>query len=36
MNAQENKEFVRSYLEALRGKPKTPELVDQYVRREDR
>jgi predicted ester cyclase len=31
MNSQENKEFVLSYLEALRGKPKTPELVDQYV-----
>lgn len=31
MNAQENKEFIRAYLEALNGKPKTPELVDQYV-----
>lgn len=31
MNTQENKEFVRIYFEALSGKPKTPELVDQYV-----
>jgi predicted ester cyclase len=31
MNAQENKEFIRTYLEALTGKPKTPELVDKYV-----
>jgi len=31
MNAQENKEFVRNYLEALSGKPKPPEFVDQYV-----
>lgn len=31
MNTQENKEFVRKYFEALSGKPKTPELVDQYV-----
>lgn len=31
MNAQENKEFIRNYLEALSGKPKPPELVDQYV-----
>jgi predicted ester cyclase len=31
MNTQENKEFVRKYLEALSGKPKPPELVDQYV-----
>jgi predicted ester cyclase len=31
MNTQENKDFIRSYLEALSGKPKTPELVDQYV-----
>lgn len=31
MNAQENKEFIRKYLEDLSGKPKPPELVDQYV-----
>jgi hypothetical protein len=31
MNAQENKEFVRKYFEALSGKPKPPELVDQFV-----
>ena len=31
MNAQENKEFIRRYFEALGGKPKPPELVDQYV-----
>ena len=31
MNAQENKEFIRAYLEALSGKPKPPEIVDQYV-----
>jgi predicted ester cyclase len=31
MNAQENKDFIRKYFEALSGKPKTPELVDQYV-----
>ena len=31
MNAQEIKDFVRNYLEALSGKPKPPELVDQYV-----
>jgi len=31
MNAQENKKFIRNYLEALTGKPKTRELVDQYV-----
>lgn len=31
MNAQENKEFIRKYFEALSGKPKPPELVDQYV-----
>ena len=31
MNAQENKEFIRRYLESLSGKPKPPELVDQYV-----
>ena len=31
MNTQENTDFIRRYLEALSGKPKTPELVDQYV-----
>jgi predicted ester cyclase len=31
MSAQENKDFVRKYLEALSGKPKPPELVDQFV-----
>ncbi|HEY3477069.1 MAG TPA: ester cyclase [Anaerolineales bacterium] len=31
MSAQENKEFVRRYLEALSGKPKPPELLDEYV-----
>ena len=38
MNAQEkeNKNFIRKYLEALTGKPKTPELVDQYVAKKPR
>jgi predicted ester cyclase len=31
MNTQENKEFIRTYLEAISGKPKPPKLVDQYV-----
>lgn len=31
MSAQENKEFIRKYIEAISGKAKTPELVDQYV-----
>ena len=31
MNTQENKEFIRKYLDALSVGPKTPELVDQYV-----
>ena len=31
MSAQENKAFIQSYLAALSGKAKTPELVDQYV-----
>jgi predicted ester cyclase len=31
MNAQENKDFIRKYFEAISGKPKPPELVDQYV-----
>lgn len=29
MNTQENKEFIRAYFEALSGKPKPPELVDE-------
>ncbi|HET9906857.1 MAG TPA: ester cyclase [Anaerolineales bacterium] len=31
MNAQENKEFIRKYIEAISGKPKPSELVDLYV-----
>lgn len=31
MSAQENKDFIRRYLETLSGKPKPPELVDQFV-----
>ena len=31
MNTQENKDFIRNYLESLSGKLKPPELVDQYV-----
>ncbi len=31
MNTQENKAFIQRYLEALSGKVKTPELVDQFV-----
>ena len=31
MTTQENKEFIRAYFEALSGKPKPPELVEQYV-----
>jgi predicted ester cyclase len=31
MGAQENKDFIRSYLEAVSGKPKPPELVDQFI-----
>lgn len=31
MNTQQNKEFIRNYLEALSGKPKPSELVGQYV-----
>ena len=31
MTTQENKEFIRKYFEVLSGKPKPPELVDQYV-----
>jgi predicted ester cyclase len=31
MTTQENKEFIRAYFEALDGKPKPPELVEQYV-----
>jgi steroid delta-isomerase-like uncharacterized protein len=31
MSATENKEFIRRYLDAINGKPKTPALVDEYV-----
>jgi predicted ester cyclase len=31
MSAEENKKFIRRYLEALNGPPKPPELVDQFV-----
>ena len=31
MSMQENKAFVRKYLEAMSGKPKPAELVNQYV-----
>lgn len=31
MSTQENKDFIRNYVEALSGKPKPPELIDQYV-----
>lgn len=31
MTTQGNKEFIRKYFEALSGKPKPPELVDEYV-----
>ena len=31
MNMQGNKRFIRKYFEELSGKPKPPELVDQYV-----
>ena len=31
MSAQENKTFIQRYLDALSGKAKTPELVDQFV-----
>lgn len=31
MSAQENKDFIRRYLEALSEKTKPPELVDQFV-----
>lgn len=31
MTTQENKDFIQKYFEALSGKPKPPELVDQYV-----
>jgi predicted ester cyclase len=31
MNAQENKEFIRKYIEAISGNPKPAELVNQYV-----
>jgi predicted ester cyclase len=31
MNAQENKEFIRKYIEAISGNLKTAELVNEYV-----
>ena len=31
MSAQENKKFIRKYLEAISGNPKPPELVNQFV-----
>jgi predicted ester cyclase len=31
MNVQENKELIRRYFEALVGKPKPTEIVDQFV-----
>lgn len=31
MSTQENKEFIRRYIEAISGHPKTPELVNQFV-----
>lgn len=31
MSAQENKEFIRTYIEAISGKPKPPELANQFV-----
>lgn len=31
MNAQENKDFIRAYFEAISGKAKPPELIDRYV-----
>lgn len=31
MNAQENKVFIRAYIEAISGKSKTPALVNPYV-----
>lgn len=31
MNARENKDLIREYFEALGGKPKPAELIDQYV-----
>jgi predicted ester cyclase len=31
MNAQENKDFIRRYAEAISGKPKPASLVDQFV-----
>jgi predicted ester cyclase len=31
MSAQENKELVRRYVEALSGKPKTADVMDLYV-----
>ena len=31
MNTQENKDFIRTYVEAISGKSKPSELVEQYV-----
>jgi predicted ester cyclase len=31
MSAEENKEFIRRYLDAVNGKPKTPAIVDLFV-----
>jgi predicted ester cyclase len=31
MSAEENKAFIRRYLEALSGKPKTPQFMDRYI-----
>lgn len=31
MSVQDNKDFVRKYFEALSGKTKPPELVNQYI-----
>jgi predicted ester cyclase len=31
MSAQENKDFIRKYAEALSGKPKPTAVMDQYV-----
>ena len=31
MGAQENKEFIRRYLETISGQPKTEELLNQFI-----
>lgn len=31
MSAQENKEFIRRYIEAISGHPKTKELVNEFI-----